>query len=167
MKKPDPWFFEERAVAFASLVLTRHHDVVVRPHSGTDGGIDLLVEVRKGGKSTLRFFGVQVVASLDLPDLHNNGEEPLSRPSGSASEAKLPLCAFVIGVRKPEGVYRWAVEPVVEEGRALLRRETGANWQPLDEAGVARLIGQVEAWYDALNGTPTPKTRRRPSKGES
>jgi hypothetical protein len=81
-------------------------------------------------------------------------------------DASLPLCVFVIGVRKPEGVYRWAVEPAVEEGRALLRRDTEGKWQALDETGAARLISQVNAWYDALNGGPTPRTQGRHAKVE-
>ena len=59
MKKQEPWFIEERGVAFASLVLTKHNDV--RPYAGRDMALDLLVELLKGGKSTRRFFGVQLV----------------------------------------------------------------------------------------------------------
>src|SRR5262249_47741081 len=139
----DPWFVKERAVAFASLVLTRHEDVSVRPHTNADTGVDLLVELLRGGKSTLRFFGVHLVGYVDLPaDL--SGEEPaFSRLGGGAREAMLPICVFAVGVRKPEGAYRWAVAPAVEDGRALLRRDGETRWEALDEAGVARLVGQV------------------------
>jgi hypothetical protein len=167
MTKPEPWFIEERAFAFASLVLTKRNDVIVRAHAGADMAIDLLVEVLKDGKSTLRFFGVEMVASLDLPTVQNADERVLSHLARNPSEATLPLCVFVIGVRKPEGIYRWAVEPVVEDGRALLHRDVEAHWQTLDEAGAARLIHQVNTWYDALNGGPTPKPRGRHSKAES
>ena len=53
MTKQDPWFFEERAVAFAKLVLTKGHDV--RPYAGTDMGIDLLVEIRATLRSERQF----------------------------------------------------------------------------------------------------------------
>src|SRR5881296_3422800 len=104
MTKQDPWFIEERAFAFASLVLTKRNDVVVRAHAGADRAIDLLVEVLKDGKSTLRFFGVQLVAYLDLPNIQEGDARVLSHLPRDPSEARLPLCVFVIGVRKPEGI---------------------------------------------------------------
>lgn len=165
MTKQEPWFFEERAVAFAKLVLTKQHDV--RPIAGADMGVDLLVEIRTDRNSTRRrLFGVQIVAYMDLPDTQDSDARVVSHHGSDSLEGTLPICLFVIGVRKPEGIYRWLVEPVVEDGRALLHRDVDANWQPLDEAGVARLIGQVNAWYEALNGDVTPKRRGGHSKVE-
>jgi hypothetical protein len=163
-KQQDTWFLTERAAAFASLVLTKRHDVRVQPFAGHGKGIDLLVENLKDGKTTLRLFGVQIVAHMDLPNDQNGDERILSRLGRDGLEAALPLCVFVIGVRKPEGIYRWAVEPVVEDGHALLCRNSAANWQPLDTAGAARLIDQVNAWYDALDVRSVPKSRGRRSK---
>ena len=159
MSSQDPWFFEERAEAFAKLVLTKHNDVKVLPYAGHDMAIDLLVEILNDGKSTFRFFGAQLVPHLDLPDIQDAGPRPLSHLGSDPLEAALPLCVFVIGVRKPEGIYRWVVEPVIKDGRALLHRDGEPHWQALDETGIARLIGQVNAWYDALNGDSIPKTR--------
>lgn len=153
MSKQEPWFIEERAVAFASLMLTGCKGVVVRAHAGADMAIDLLVEVLKDGKSALRFFGVQLIGYLDLPDLQNADERVLAHlPRGSSAEAELPICVFVIGVRKPEGVYHWVVEPIIDNGRPLLRRDGEAPWQVLDEAETARLVRQVSDWYDARSG---------------
>jgi hypothetical protein len=170
MTKQEPWFIEERAFAFASLVLTKRHDVAVRPYAGHDLAIDLLAEILKDGKSTLRFFGAQLVGSLDLPTIQNADERVLSHLGRDPFAAGLPLGVFVIGVRKPEGFYRWVVEPLVEDGRAMLQphvltpREVQAKWQPLDEAGAERLIAQVNAYYDALNAEAPPKPRGRNSK---
>src|SRR5262249_74749 len=165
MTNQDPWFFEERAFAFAKLVLTKRHDV--RPYVGTGTAIDLLVEIRTGGNSTpRRLFGVQIVAYMDLPDTKDADERVLSHLGRDSLEAGLPICVFVIGVRKPEGIYRWLVETAINDGRAVLHRNVEASWQTLDEAGAARLIGQVNAWYDALNGNSTPKTRGQHSKAE-
>jgi hypothetical protein len=167
MTKEAPWFLQERAEAFVSLMLTERNDVKVLPYAGHDMGIDLLVEILKDGKSTLRFFGAQLVPHLDLPDTQTAEVGVFSHTlERDPFEASLPICAFMIGVRKPEGIYRWSVEPVVEDGRALLRRDVEPNWQPLDEAGAARLIGQVNAWYDALNGDSTPKRPGRHPKRE-
>jgi hypothetical protein len=161
MTQEQPWFFQERAEAFAKLLLTKRNEVQVLPAGGHERGIDLLVEALEEGKPTLRFFGVLLVPHLDLPDRKSLESGALSAPAEQAPvEASLPVCVFVIGVRKPEGLYRWSVEPVVEAGRALLRRGAEAHWQALDETGVARLVAQVNAWYDALNGRPTPKKGR-------
>jgi hypothetical protein len=115
----------------------------------------------------LRFFGVQLVPFLDLPASQELDERVLAHRPRDASGASLPMCVFVIGVRKPEGIYRWVVEPVVAEGQALLHRGGQSAWQTLDAAGVAHLISQVNAFYDALNGGSPPKTRGRPSKTAS
>jgi hypothetical protein len=159
MTKSDPWFVRERAVAFASLVLTNHNEVKIRSHAGTDMALDLLVEILKDGRSTLRFFGVQLLGYIDLPGFQDLDKRILSHRSKDPLEAALPVCVFAIGVRKPDGFYRWIVQPVVDGGRALLQRDAEATWQPLDDAGVDRLIGQVNAWYDALNGVSPPKAR--------
>jgi hypothetical protein len=166
----QPWFIDERAFAFASLVLTKGHEVAVRPYAGHDMAIDLLAEILKNGKSTLRFFGAQLVGYLDLPTVQKADERVLSHLGRDPFEAGLPLCVFVIGVRKPEGLYRWVVEPIAGRGRAMLQlhvftqREVQAKWQPLDDAGVERLIAQVNAYYDALNAGALPKSRGRNSK---
>jgi hypothetical protein len=166
MTKQDPWFLEERVFAFASLLLTNRHDAIVRARAGSDMAVDLLVEILKNGASTLRFLGVQIVEYMDLPTIEDADEGVRSRLSEHPLEAKVPVCVFVIGVRKPEGIYRWVVEPVIDGGRAVLRRDTNGTWQPLDEAGAARLLDQVNAWYDALNGGPAPKARGRHARAE-
>ncbi len=167
MTKEAPWFLEERGYAFASLVLTKGNDVAVRPYAGHDIAIDLLVEVLKDGKSTTRFFGVQMAAYLDLPPVHEADKRALSHSRRDPFEAALPLCMFVIGVRKPEGLYRWVVEPVVDDGQALLCPLLETNWQALDERGVNCLIGQVNAYYDVANKVSTRKPRGHHSKAGS
>jgi hypothetical protein len=168
MTKEDPWFFEVRAEAFVSLMLTKQNDVKVVPDAGPlhDMALDLRVEILKGGKSKSRFFYAQMVAHLDLPEMRrvelgvmSNGLTLERNPI----EKSVPICVFVIGVRKPEGIYRWVVEPVVEDGQASVRECLEANWHTLDEEGADRLIGQVNAWYDALNGRSTPKSQGRHS----
>ena len=167
MTKQATWFLEERANAFASLVLTKHKNVKVQPYAGTDMAVDLLVEILKDGKPSLRFFGVQIVSSMDLPNGRGADSRVLSHLGRDPFEAALPLCVFVIGVRKPEGIYRWTAEPVIDRGRAVLRRNAEASWHTLDEAGAARLIEQVDAWYDALNGGPAPKGHGRQPRTDS
>lgn len=165
MAKQAPWFVEERGIAFVSLVLTKHHDVRVESYAGRDMAIDLRVEILKKGKPTLRFFGAQLVPFMDLPKMRNADERVLSHLGRDPFEAELPICVFVIGARKPEGIYRWIVEPVIKDGQALLNRNAEAKWQPLDEDNAGRLIAQVDAWYDVRNANSAPKTRRHAKTG--
>lgn len=98
MAKQQPWFVEERALAFASLVLTKHDDVAVRPYAGRDMAINLLAKILKDGNATsyplnLRFFGVQLVGYLDLPTIQHADAHVLSHAGRDPFEAGLPLCA--------------------------------------------------------------------------
>jgi len=169
MTQQQPWFIDERAFAFASLVLTQGNDVAVRPFAGRDISIDLLAEVLKDGKSTARFFGAQVIGYLDLPSLARVDERVHSHLGRDPFEAGLPLCAFVIGVRIPEGIFRWVIEPIVDGGRArlqahvLTQREAQASWQALDDGAVVRIVEQVNAYYDTLNGRTAPSVNARVS----
>jgi hypothetical protein len=139
MTKQEPWFLGEGAVAFASLLLTERQDVKVQPYVNGTNAIDLLVEILKEGKP-MRFFGVQLIASLDLPGIPNADEQVHAQFRNDTVEAALPLCVFLIGVRKPEGLYCWVMEPVIAGGQAVLHRAGEPIWQVLDETGVASLL---------------------------
>lgn len=158
MTEKDPWFVQERAGAFVYLLLTKRHDVVVTPQAGMV--LDLLAEVRKGKKTTLRFFGVEIVADIDLP----TPETATLRMLSQRSDATLPVSVFAVGVRKPEGIYCWSVEPVIRDGRATLERVDRPAWHALDEAGVDQLIGQVAAWYEALGGSGAAPRAGQPAR---
>lgn len=167
MTNQSLWFLEERARAFVSLLLTKNPEVALHPHAGREEELDFLVEVRRDDKSTLRFFGVQLVPFLDLPNPSTVDEEFSSNRDRQLRDVGLPLAIFVIGVRQPEGIYRWLVEPVVEEGHALLRYSESGAWQSLDEGAIARLIERVSTWYEALNGNSSTKALGRHAKKES
>jgi len=174
MTNENPWFLEMRAEAFVSLVLTKHNDVKVVPAVGLGGdmAIDLRIEILEKGKpiSPSRFFAAQLVPHLDLPD-EQSFELGVSSHDLAMKrdpvENSFPICVFVVGVRKTEGYYRWCVEPRAVDGRATLISLTKANWQALDEAGADRMISQVNAYYDARNGSSTSEPRGRHSKTAS
>lgn len=152
MPKQQPWFIAERSLAFASLLLTRGDRVAVRASPGHDQRIDLLAELLNGGKPTLRFFGAQLIGYLDLPPIESADEHVHSHPH---SMPGLPVCAFVIGVRNLDGLYRWVVEPTVADGRGVLRHQAQPDWRPLDDAGVDRIVTEVSGYYDALSAGAT------------
>lgn len=162
MANNEAWFIEERAGRFASFLLTKNEDVVLRDftvrfRSDRAAVIDFLAEVRQGRKPTMRFFGVQLLGWLSLPSTPSPDQELMERLPGERFDVTLPLCLFLIDVRKPEGSYRWVVEPVIQDGRPVLIRSKESEWQALDEPGVERLIRQVNEWYDALQSSVVPK----------
>lgn len=167
MQPTDPYYYRVRAVAFAGLALTEQGNAAVKEYAGRDMAIDLLVEVLKNQKSTLRFFGVQLLAEMDLPTGEEAEKRVLSHPGREPNEAALPLCVVFVGVRKPEGIFRWTVEPVVEEGRALLRPNALPTWEPFDARAAAQLIAQVDAWYDARSAATDPPPRGRRARATS
>jgi hypothetical protein len=169
MTNENPWFFEMRAEAFVTLVLTKHNDVKVMPDVGLGGDValHLRIEILEKGKPTSpsRFFAAQLVPHLDLPDDKQRFELGVSSHSLAIKrdpvEGSFPICVFVVGVRKPEGYFRWCVEPRVVDGRASLVPVPlkKADWQLLDEAAADRMISQLNAYYDAPNGNPEPRGR--------
>ncbi|MGL4553389.1 MAG: hypothetical protein ACRC33_19655 [Gemmataceae bacterium] len=148
MTDQEPWFYTERAEAFASLALTEVRDVSVRPYAGTDMAIDLRVELLRGGKPTWQFIAVYLIPYLDQmpPDSADRcvpcslGRDPV--------EAQWPVCAFLIEIRKLNGVFRWVREPAVRDGRAELIDGEKDSWHPIDTANITRLIEQAREWYD-------------------
>jgi hypothetical protein len=153
MTKQDPWFYEERAFAFASLALTEVKDVAIRTRPGTDLSLDILVELLRKGQSTLRFFGVQLKPYLDLPEPDKVDHDPGLPADWDPLEAAFPVCLFVIGVREPNGIYRWLAEPVIRDGHAELQAGATNSWHRIDKTEITRLIRQVRDWYDARGGT--------------
>jgi len=150
MPKKDPWFVEERAYAFSGLLLTSRNDLFLHQQRGIDKGIDLLVEVLKSGKHAMRVFGVQLKGCISLP----NSKEAIKAFSQirkkSSVEMNLPLCAFLIDVKKNQGYSRWLVEPVVPMGEPRLMWNNDSEWQTLNEDALNTIVSQVTAWYDAL-----------------
>jgi hypothetical protein len=68
--------------------------------------------------------------------------------------------------RDLDGRYCWIVAPVVEHGQAQLLRDNKPTvphdiWHKVDDAGIRRLVAEVNAYYDAVAGQPTGKTPRR------
>ena len=53
MAEHDPWFIEERAIAYVSLVLTKRNEVTVKGYAGRHMAIDLLIEILKDGADIL------------------------------------------------------------------------------------------------------------------
>jgi hypothetical protein len=150
MKSDLRQFMAERANLLAFIYLTRREDVVVDRLASADSGVDYLVTLTLGGVPTGRMFGVQVKAqegSVTSPrDLHSPGD--LS--SRDVADVPLPLCLFVFTMSDDRGYYGWLKEPVVASPRApVLRLVDEVRWDDLDNDSLARIVGSVNAWYEA------------------
>jgi hypothetical protein len=149
--KPDMrQFLAERAELLAFVYLTRREDVIVNRLASADSGVDFLVTLTLGGVPTGRMFGVQVKAHegsvASARELHSPGDLSLR----DLADVPLPLCLFVFTMSDDRGYYGWLKEPVVGAPRApMLRLVDEVSWDELNDAGLARIIGSVNAWYDA------------------
>src|SRR5258707_1289461 len=142
MRKTEPWFYRERALALASLLLTSRTDVAVQ-HADGSTGMDIVAEVLKNAERSRRFFGVQVRGVKSLP---SNGHVRFSKMELSA----MPVCAFLYDVRKNAGVFRWLAEPIVEAGEPKLIELDHGAWSRLDESALDKIVAAVARWYEAL-----------------
>jgi hypothetical protein len=150
MPKSDPWFVSERAYAIAALLLTSRNDLIVRQQYGNDGRVDMLVEVLKNKKHTMRVFGVQLKGFVSLPDLNTADKWFVSSSEKNRTEYSLPLCACLIDVKKKDTYFRWIVEPQVTEGEPHLIRPDAAEWKSLTEKNLDEIVTPVNEWYDAI-----------------
>jgi hypothetical protein len=145
----DAWFVEVRSEALAGAMLTSREDVRVRDEHQHDGTLDFLVEVSTGDPLSAKLFVVQVkgTTSSDPADWMQNVKQ-LFR--GRGSPVYMPVCVFVVNVRKNEAFYAWMAEPQVEAKGATLRFHENGEFRPLDTAAVSDIVDQVKAWYDVL-----------------
>ena len=151
MKMKWEEFFARRAEDLAFIHLTRRDDLIVNRIPSPDSGVDLLVTVARGGVPTGRMFGVQVKGcggSVRSPgDLECVLEQPHAR---SVADAPFPLCMFVFTMDDDRGYYGWLKEPVHGTRRSVaLRPVKQVGWAELDNAAMTKIVGAVEAWYDA------------------
>ena len=142
MRKTEPWFYRERALALASLLLTSRTDVAVQ-HADGSTSMDIVAEVLKNAERSRRFFGVQVRGVKSLP---SNGQARLAK----VQSATMPVCAFLYEVRKNQGDYRWLAQPTIEAGEPKLIELDHGAWTRLDEAALDKIVVAVVHWYDAL-----------------
>jgi hypothetical protein len=145
----EPWFVIDRSEALAGLLLTSRADVRVRTDHKTDEGVDFLVELDPGARlsSKLLLVHIQGTATRDMREWLSSIAPYLHR----TDEANvLPTCRFVVNVRDNQAFYLWVAEPVVEDGRAELRRLPSSTFRQLDESALDEIVRQVRMWYGTV-----------------
>ncbi|SOD02656.1 protein of unknown function [bacterium JGI 053] len=143
-------FLAERAELLAFIHLTRREDLIVNRLESADSGVDFLVTLVLGGAPTGRMFGIQVQASEGSATCPRDLHAPGDLPFRDVADVPLPLCRFVFTMADDKGYYGWLKEPVVADRHApVLRLVEDVRWDELDDEGLARIVGSVNAWYDA------------------
>src|SRR5690606_10814895 len=112
MAKQELGAMRERGEAYASLALTGHI-CYSGPGLRRNRHGHRSFEILKEGEASGRFFCVQLANCMDLPSIQDADKFVLTHTGKDPFDLELPICVFVIGVRKPEGIYLWVIEPVI------------------------------------------------------
>jgi hypothetical protein len=151
---------EQRAVALATVLLTRHPAVDVTP-AGRSAGYDLDIRLANGGTSSGRMFGVELKARLSLPRLGRfvDGDrlrlsrdlrQGLEGQQARVADLPFPLLFIVFAMDVDRGFYGWLREPTLRGGeRRVLSPEVelALEWGPTTHVDIVDLVNR---WYDAI-----------------
>jgi len=157
---------EQRAVALATVFLTRQPGVVVVPVVH-DYGYDLEIRLGSKGPASSRIFGVQLKARLSIPRLGRFVDDEHIRLSNELrvsfekQQARLmdlpfPLLFLVFAMDSDRGFYGWLREPALRPGhRSALSPEIryASEWGSMTHR---EIIDLVNRWYDAA--APSKRT---------
>jgi len=153
MHEQQPWYVTQRAEALALVSLTSRNDVIIRPEHERADGLDLVVEVVDNARPARRVFGVQLQGRVSIAAEETETETFTIQLKDQAWLERLPLpvCQFLFSVKDSVGFYRWLSEPVIDEDGEPKLRLTGADtFKKLDTAALAKIVAEVNQWYDAL-----------------
>lgn len=154
MQKSEAWYLGERAEQLAIVYLSRRDDLVItKQKSGSDDGIDLLVNLLKTGTNTGRVFGVQVKALMSNRQIQPVSPREAVRINLNKvrvpRDIPFPLCLFVFIMETDEGYYRWVKQPVYglsKKPQLLLNDEN--TFRKLSTEAVNEIVLDVQGWYD-------------------
>jgi hypothetical protein len=148
MSAPQPWYLTKRAEALAVVHLARRGELRVE-RNVFDHGPNLLVSILREGAFTGRQFGVELKARTSSARPPRMDAASLRRERERYQDMPFPVVLFLFVMMDDGGFYRWIVEPRVEDGAAGLNRDTGFSFEALTETALERIVGAVNAWYDA------------------
>jgi hypothetical protein len=151
----------KRAGALAVMFLTGRSDLVVEERSA-DQAPGFLVRFMAAHQEGIRQFGVEVQGDLSAATMEHADRILLRslRHAQADGPFTFPVCLFLFAMQENKAWYTWAVEPLVQTGKAMLRMHKSANCKPLDRRALDDIVTQVGRWYDAFsanlvtNGVP-------------
>src|SRR4051794_1105044 len=116
-------FIAGRVKDLAVMHLRRRKDLEARWAGNSEGWIDCVVEIKGKSAPSRRLFGVELRGTMSpVTDDHAN---KVLRPSMQAmlrkGEIPFPVCLLYFTMQNNEGRYTWFAEPVLEDGKPVLK----------------------------------------------
>lgn len=143
------WFIAERSEALASLLLTSRTDLSIRKENKQDGGVDFVVALKEAENvPPTKLFVVQVKGTLSSDQ--REWTENVKQLYKHGQEFYLPVCVFLVNIRKNDAAYAWVAEPQVKAGSVALNSFEHPDFHALDNAAVDQIVNRVRSWYDAM-----------------
>jgi hypothetical protein len=146
----EAWYIGQRAESLAIMYLTRRQDLTVS-HQRDDYGLDLLVAIMVREQHSGRVFGVNLKASISLPNSVKRGHT-IAIPDENIQiiEFPFPVCLFYFTMEDDKGYYKWLLEPVLTEANSTkLQWNSGHEFKKLSDSEIHKIVSQVNRWYDA------------------
>ena len=159
----EPQLFERRAIALATVLLTRHPGITVT-HALPDAGYDLDVRIAKEGSISGRVFAVELKARLSLQrlgtltddtlSLSNNLRSGLSQTQKSMSDLPYPMLLIVFAMDTDRAFHAWLREPVLAptHGRLISPKIGHATAWKNDTH--LKIVNLVNEWYETRLMSP-------------
>lgn len=150
IEKNQPWYVEKRARAYV-YSLFAERNITVRDESQQSFGVDFVIDLRRGERELGRYLAVQLFAYPDFPNVADlNKKVARQLPSELREDMGVPLIAFAVQVRELDARYSWIIEPVVEEGAAVLSHTPEYDWKKLDDRAMEEILERLNEYWDRL-----------------
>jgi hypothetical protein len=153
-------FLEQRALALATILLTRHSGLIVTAPS-FDSGFDLLVRIADSERPTAKMFAVELKARRSSKEVGTKaGSEhirlkialrnALSKHANRLRDLPFPLLYIVFAMDKDDAYFGWIREPALEPTRIdVADISLAQKWTKETHLHIA---SKVNAWYESRRG---------------
>ena len=178
MVATEPWFIGDRAIALATMYLTRRQDLEILPvvARGHDSSDDIRVELRSQSNAFPVHFLVKVKGVLRSGPRpgRSNGVFPVRYTRQELEYQGIPVCVFLFTVDDEQGYYRWLYEPVIaEQKNGVLQLDQSLEsvsskdreslqvvilnkFERLDNDAIDKMVHDVAEWYKVARSPMHP-----------
>jgi hypothetical protein len=144
-------FFADRALALATIILTRRDDLSIA-ETRKETGLDLHVSIDREDKPMRLTFGVLLrgAASSVTIEQANRILGPTMGQFQGMRKFTYPVCLFFFAMREDQAFFSWLAEPILSDGAPKLVHHGEANCVELTDELLDRAVEQIVAWYDVV-----------------
>ncbi len=145
-------FIAERVRDLAVMYLTRRNDLEVKWQDNSEEWIDCIVGIKGKEKPSQRVFGVELRGTMShVTDDHANKVlYPSMQNLLRRGEFPFPVCLLYFTMENNEGRFTWIAEPVLAEGKPVLKYHGKANTKKFDKKVLDELVEKINKWFDAM-----------------